>query len=472
MKNVQLRPHQRKAVDFIKTHPYCGLFLEMGLGKSLSTLAALYEIKPAGNILVIAPLKIARSTWVDEVEKWGFPLRTQSLIVNEKDKKLTRAKRHAEYDRVLHEPPKMYFMSQDLIHDLVDFYQDRKLPWPFPTVIIDESQGFKNFTSRRTKALKKVRPQISRLILLTGTPMPNGLMDIFSQMYLLDQGAALGKTLTSFRNRYFHSTLIVNGYPARFEPNPGADKVIHEKIAPLTMSMRNVKGILPKVVHDQISVYLPPSVQEEYSQFKQEMVTDAVVDGELTTVIAENAAVLSSKLIQFSTGHLYVDDQHNYVTTHTEKLDALVHVVSNIDSPILVAYRFKSERDEIHKRLTDEGYDVQIFDGTREMTARWNKREIPIMLIHPASAGHGLNLQHGGHHLVWYTLPWSPGEYAQTNARLARPGQEETVVIHEMITKNTFEERLPDILLKKKRGQDALLDYVAVDLPGHNRGGA
>lgn len=469
-----LKPHQQVVWDFIVRNPKCGIFLTAGGGKTLTVLTALAHVRPAGHILVVAPINIARSTWIDEVEKWGFPLRVRSLIVNERDKKLDRKKRLERYEAIWNDPPTMYFINVDLISDLIkemprekDGRKERIL-WPFSTVIIDESQTLKGYDGARFKALAQVAPATLRLIELTGTPTPNGLMDLWSQMYLLDGGLALGKNITAYRERFFDEVPIRGTDRVGYELKPGAAEVIHELVKHKVMSAENTTIPMPDVSIDDVNITLDADTMQAYKDFTKQQVLeladpDPKNPGTLT-ITADNAAILYGKQIQFASGTMYVDDQKNFAVIHEEKLQMAEYLIrNNSGSPVIIAYRFQSDKQQLLRYLTAAGHDTRAFDGSRAMVAEWNAGKIPVMLLQPASAGAGLNLQDGGHTLIWYTLPDSLEHYLQTNARLARMGQQHPVQIWRLITKNTRDARLPDSLKQKEMIQQGLLDAVRID---------
>lgn len=457
---IPFHDYQLVTKNFIMTHPYCGLFLEMGMGKTLITLSALYDLNPNGNVLVIAPKNIARSTWIDEINNWKFPLRTRSFVVDENDRPLGKKKRLEEYQRAIEETKQgifsVYFINRELVTDLV-----ANCPWIFPNVVIDEAQSFKTYNSARFKALKKVRPQISRLIELTGTPAPNGLMDLWGLIYLLDQGQRLGKTITEYRNTFFYPGMVVNGYPVQWIPKPGAEDEIYRRIADIVVSLKNTTLQLPPLTMNQINVYMTPEEQKLYDKMKKDQVL-TLADG--TDITAVNAAVLSAKLSQMASGALYIDDKHHYKVIHKAKLDQCVYMLRNIDSPVIIAYHFQTDKELLMTYLTTHGMDPQVFDGSNQMVRDWNDRKIPIMLIQPASAGHGLNLQKGGNTLIWYTIPWSLEEYQQCNARLYRQGQTDHVIIHHLLTANTIDAKILAAINKKDISQAALMDAVRLEV--------
>lgn len=471
-----LKPHQQVVLDFIMKTPKCGIFLTAGGGKTLTVLTALAHVRPAGHILVVAPINIARSTWVDEVEKWGFPLRVRSLIVNERDKKLDRKKRLQRYKDIWNDPPTMYFINVDLVNDLVKEMPREKhgrkerILWPFSTVIVDESQTLKGYDSTRFKALAQVSPATIRFIELTGTPTPNGLMDLWSQMYLLDGGLALGKNITAYRERFFDEVPIRGTDRVGYELKPGAAEMIHELVKHKVMSAENTSIPMPEVSIDDVNITLDADTLQAYKDFTKQQVLELAnpdpQDPGTLTITADNAAILYGKQIQFASGTMYVDDEHNYAVIHEEKLQMAEYLIRNNNgSPVLVAYRYRSDREQLLNYLNAAGYDTRAFDGSRAMVAEWNAGKIPVMLLQPASAGAGLNLQDGGHTLIWYTLPDSLEHYLQTNARVARMGQQHPVQIWRLITKNTRDERLPTSLYFKAMVQQGLLDAVRIDNP-------
>lgn len=509
-----LMDQQAAASQFIQTRPYAGVFLDMSGGKSLATLHALSKIQPAGHVLIIAPIKIARLSWISEIEKWGVNVRARSLIVDEKDRKLSREQRLSRYAELLDPktPPTLWFINQELIYDLVtwlpplDPHDRKKIPtprWPFPTVIIDESQGFKSASSQRFKAVRAARGQISRMILLSGTPAPNSLEDLWSQVYLLDMGQALGPTMTQYRMTYFESKIrLANGTQVNWQPCLGAKEAIYQRIDHLVMSAPTVarKPIPPMTFHN-IMVDMSNNSRQAYRTLANTLVLDIAqsagidpqADRTLSSVSATNKAVLRTKLVQLASGTIYLDDTEDveteeelqqfgvridvsmlptasqsltapngrqYAIVHNAKVTALLHLLRQQDSPVLIAYYFTCDRDIITNYLMFHGYDVRVFDGTRDMYEAWNRGEIQVMLIHPASAGHGLNLQDGGHTLVWYTLPASLEHYMQTNKRLHRVGQQHPVNVYQILTRGTIDEKLPGALEKKEHLQQSLIDAV------------
>ena len=453
---ISLHDYQRYSHDFILKNPYCGLFLTMGAGKTLTTLTALYDLNPQGNVLIIAPLNIARSTWLDEIKKWKFPFKTKSLLVDEKGKKLSKEKRLKAYKDAVSNTQKgdyyVYFINRDLIVDLIE-----NVPyWVFPNVIIDESQSFKSHDSKRFRSLKKVRPYIERMVLLTGTPAPNGIMDLWAQIYLLDQGERLGPNITTYRNRYFRPGVYVNNYPVNWMPLEGSEETIYNSIADIVISIKNTNLKMPPLTMNTINVYMDTKEKALYEKMKKESVL--TINGE--DIIAVNGAVLQGKLSQMASGALYTDDNHNFKVIHKAKLECCEYIINNTPTPLLIAYHFKSDKMMLMEYLTEKGINAEVFDGSPNMISRWNKRQIPVMLIQPASAGHGLNLQDGGSTLIWYTIPWSLESYLQTNARLYRQGQNEPTFIHHILTDQTIDSRILQAINNKDLSQNALLEAV------------
>lgn len=468
-----LRPHQAPVKDYIVQHPKCGIYLQMGGGKSLCTLTALAEVRPAGHILVIAPINIARSTWIQEIEKWGFPLRMRSFIVNDNDKKISKAKRLELYRQVWTDAPTMYFINVELVDDLVKNMPVQKIDgkktimWPFTTVIIDESQTMKSASSARFKAMDKVAESTIRLIELTGTPTPDGLMDLWSQMKLLDGGLALGSTISEYREKYFKVAMTVNNRPVKWEPLPGAEEAIYARVGHMVMSTDNSGIPMPDFSIDQVPIVLPKDVMKTYREFAKTLVLEladptALRQGKIV-ITADNQGILHGKLVQFASGTIYTDEQKNYAVIHEEKLAMTDYLLrNNGGSPTIVAYRFRSDKAQLLNYLTAAGHHVEVFDGSRSMIDRWNAGVIPVMLLQPASASHGLNLQDGGHTFIWYTLPGSLEHYLQANARLVRMGQENRVQIWTLVTKGTRDEKLPVNLARKDAVQKGLLNAVRI----------
>lgn len=451
-------PHQKLAENFMFNNKCCGLFLDAGSGKTLTTLSFIYKMNLPYHVLVIAPKNVARSTWTDEINKWGFPLRTKSLIVDNEDKPLTRKKRLEAYNQTITDPPTMYFINKDLVVDLCKNLPkiNNKPIWPFGIVVIDELQGFKSYKSERFKALKKQLPYIHRFIGLTGTPTPNGLMDLWPEIYLMDGGMRLGMNITAYRNMFFDAGLCVNGYPVNYNPKPGAENEIYRRVNDIVISVKNPNLNLPSITYNDCSVYMDKEELKIYKEFVKTQVLELGDD----TIIAANAAILQNKLSQMASGAIYTDPDHNYAIIHKRKLEQCEYLIENTGSPVLIAYHFKSDKEMLLSYFPN----AKLFDGTNSMIHAWNNREIPIMLVQPASAGAGLNLQQGGHTLIWYTLSWSLEEYIQMNARIYRKGQTEPVIIHHLLTDKTVDNKILAAINKKNLNEQALLDSVSATI--------
>lgn len=424
---------------------------------TLITLTALWRAAPSGHILVIAPKTIAKATWQNEIAKWGIPVRTKSLVVNERGKDLSRKKRLQLYEETLTEPPTMYFINREKITDLIKNLpkKDGTKIWPFRTVVVDELQSFKNYSSDRTKALSQVAPLCERLIGLTGTPTPQGLMDLWSEIYMLDGGQRLGKNITAYRNRWFKPTMIVNNHPVGWVPLPGAEEEIYALIKDLVISIKNPNIQLPPVTYNDIHVTLDPDEMELYKKFARE---SALILDDGKTVTAKNAGQLRIKLTQLASGSIYLEkgNSDSYRVIHEKKLDICEYIINNSSGNILIAYQFQADRNMLLNRFKDA---VQ-FDGSPEMLQKWNERKIPIMILNPASAGHGLNMQEGGHTLIWFTTPTNLEFYLQCNARLARQGQPDPVTIHHIIVDKTVDQGNLNLVKEKDEREERLIEAV------------
>lgn len=473
-----LHPYQQQAVDYILTHPVAGLFLDMGLGKTLITLTALQQLairgQINGHVLIIAPKRIAVNTWPSEIDKWdhlngtsfkqlsGISKKKRDLLYdelhtsNQETKEINQGLRQPT-DRTV--PASLYFINRELIPDLVKNFEKE---WPFTIVIIDELQSFKGYNSTRFKALRKVRNQIDRIIGLTGTPAPNSLMDLWAQITLLDNGQRLGKNITNYRNTFFYPGRRTDqGYPYEWILKPDAENAIYHNIDDIVISMKSNDYLqLPPVTFNTITVDMDKKERNVYNQLKKEHVL-SLVDG--SEIDAVNAAVLVGKLLQLANGALYADDtKTDIVELHQHKLDALEEIIdSSQGQPLLVFYWFKHDLARLKERFP-EGIE---FDGKPQTVAAWNNKQIPLMFLQPSSAGHGLNLQEGGHIIVWFALPfWSLELYQQGNARVARQGQTQPVIIHHILTHNTVDQQIINALMDKDEQQTSLIDAVKLHL--------
>ena len=434
---MTLHAYQEYAKDWILAHPYCGLLLDMGLGKTLTTLSAIDELKNIFGInykiLIIAPKKVAEETWSAEIEKWDFDL-TYSKVLGSTKKR----------EQALAEEADIYLINRENIVWLVEYY---KTKWPFDFVVIDELSSFKSSKAKRFRALRKVRPKIERVVGLTGTPAPNSLIDLWPQMYLLDRGERLETSQTRYKNKYFYPDKQ-NGYIVySWGLRPGSEDMIHKQIEDICISMKAKDYLkLPPRTDNVVPVQL--SNLAAYKQMEQ----DLVLDFKGQEVTAANAAVLVNKLLQLANGAIY-DDEKRVVSVHDDKLDALENIVEDSQGqPILVFYQYQHDLERIKARFP-QAEELEDLD-------RWNQGEIPILLCHPQSAGHGLNLQKGGHIIVWFGLTWSLEYYQQANARLDRQGQTEPVIVHHLVAQNTVDEKVLRVLQGKEEKQDMLLEAV------------
>lgn len=448
---MKFKPHDYQAhtTQFIIDHPESAIFLGMGMGKTISTLTAVNDLIrnrfETQKVLVIAPIRVARDTWPTEIDKWDHLAGlTVSPIIGTAKQREAAANRRAD----------IYTIGRENIPWLVKHHGSR---WPYDMVIIDELSSFKNPQAKRFKALKKVRPKIHRIVGLTGTPAPNSLLDIWAPFRLIDNGQRLGKYITHYRDQYFtpgrrNGTVVYN-----WNLRPGADQAIYDNIADITVSMRTTDYLqLPEATHQHITVQLPPKARKHIDTLKRDLVLDLDDD----TIDAANAATLSLKLQQLSGGAIYNETGDNYITIHDEKIQALAELVDQAQgNTMLVCYWFKHERD----RILDAIPGARVLD-TQQDFHDWNNGDIPVALIHPASAGHGLNLQAGGHIMVWYTTPWSLELYEQANARLHRQGQTEPVSIIHIDTADSIDQTVHQALTRKDTTQQALITAVKAQL--------
>ena len=410
------------------------------------------ELK-VSKVLVIAPLRVARDTWAAEKEKWDH-LKDLDISVIVGDLKTRKAAVSAA--------AQIYIINRENIKWLVEYYDKNGLRWDFDCVVIDELSSFKNYQSQRFKWLRKVRPFVKRWIGLTGTPTSNGLMDLFSEIGILDGGERLGRFIGRFRESYFKpgSMNPSTGVVFSYVPRPGAEEKIYERISDITISMKALDYLhLPDCIYVNHEVEMSPSEQRFYDQLKR----DLIIPTEDGDIDAANAASLSNKLLQMSNGAVY-DENKEARYIHSRKLEMLEDLIEAANGqPVLIAYWFKHDRTRIIEHLTAAGYVPRDIKATEDIVA-WNNRQIPVALIHPASAGHGLNIQSGGHILIWFGLTWSLELYQQTNARLWRQGQQETVTIHHIVTKNTVDEDVLAALASKDVTQEKLIAAVKAQL--------
>ena len=443
-------PHdyQAYAIDYIETHPIAAVLLDMGLGKTVISLTAiadlLFDSFVAHRVLVIAPLRVARDTWPAEIGKWAH-LQHLTYTVAVGNAKERRA--------ALMQSADITIINRENLAWLIE---ESGFPFDYDTVVIDELSSFKNHQSKRFKVLMRVRPTVKRVIGLTGTPSSNGLMDLWAEFRLLDLGERLGRFITQYRYEYFTPDKRNGDIVYSYKPLPYAEEAIYRKISDITISMKSTDHLkMPELVSTQYEVRLSEDETERYADLKQELILQ-LPDGEVT---AANAAALTQKLAQLANGAIYADTG-DVIEFHERKLDALEDIIESANGkPVLVAYWFRHDLQRIRNRFT-----VRELKSSKDI-ADWNKGEIPLAVIHPASAGHGLNLQSGGSTLVWFGLTWSLELYQQTNARLWRQGQNaRTVVIQHIVTKGTIDERILKALQAKDKTQAALIEAVKADL--------
>ena len=446
---MKYKPHsyQEYAIRYIETHPISALLIDMGLGKTSITLTAirnlLFDSFEVCKVLVIAPLRVAKNTWTDEIKKWEhLSTLTYSLIIGNENERLS----------ALNEQTDIYIINRENVDWLVN---KSGYKFDFDMVVIDELSSFKNHQSKRFKSLMKVRPLVKRIVGLTGTPSSNGLMDLFAEFKILDMGKRLGYFIGQYRNTYFKPDKMNGPIVYSYKPLPNAENAIYEKISDITVSMKANEYLkMPELLTSNYVVELSNSEKNQYDEMKKSLVLE-ITDGEIT---ASNAASLSNKLCQLSNGAIY-DDEQNIVEIHDRKLEALEDIIESMNGkPLLIAYWYRHDLERIKS-----SFSVREIK-TSEDISDWNDGKIPVALIHPASAGHGLNLQNGGSTLVWFGLTWSLELYQQTNARLYRQGQKNTVVIQHIITKGTIDEQILKVLQKKNKTQADLIDAVRADL--------
>ena len=446
---MKYKPHsyQEYAIRYIETHPISALLIDMGLGKTSITLTAirnlLFDSFEVCKVLVIAPLRVAKNTWTDEIKKWEhLSTLTYSLIVGNENERLS----------ALNEKADIYIINRENVDWLVN---KSGYKFDFDMVVIDELSSFKNHQSKRFKSLMKVRPFVKRIVGLTGTPSSNGLMDLFAEFKILDMGKRLGYFIGQYRNTYFKPDKMNGPIVYSYKPLPNAENAIYEKISDITVSMKANEYLkMPELLTSNYVVELSNSEKNQYDEMKKSLVLE-ITDGEIT---ASNAASLSNKLCQLSNGAIY-DDEQNIVEIHDRKLEALEDIIESMNvKPLLIAYWYRHDLERIKSRFSVRKIK------TSEDISDWNDGKIPVALIHPASAGHGLNLQNGGSTLVWFGLTWSLELYQQTNARLYRQGQKNTVVIQHIITKGTIDEQILKALQKKNKTQADLIDAVRANL--------
>lgn len=439
--------YQKYATDFILTHPIAAVFLEMGLGKSVITLTALFDLILdqflIRKVLVIAPLRVARDTWPLEIRKWDhLSGLTYSVAVGNESERRTALMRAAD----------IYIINRENVDWLIT---KSGIPFDFDMMVIDELSSFKSHQAKRFKSLLKARPSVKRIVGLTGTPSSNGLMDLWAEFRLLDLGQRLGRYISHYRAAYFMPDKRNAEVIFSYKPLSGAEDAIYQRISDVTISMKSCDYLkLPECVINEVPVVMNDKEMAVYDRFREDMVTK-IKDKEID---AANAAVLSGKLLQMANGAVY-DEEKVSCHIHDRKLDALEDLIEGANGkPVLIAYWYQHDAERIRAR-----FPVREIKTSQDIED-WNAEKISAAIIHPASAGHGLNLQAGGSTLIWFGLTWSLELYQQTNARLHRQGQKDTVIIHHIIAKDTIDEDVMKTLRKKEKTQDALINAVRANL--------
>lgn len=455
---MRYSPHeyQRYVIDYIKKNPVAAVFLDMGLGKTSITLTALddllFDSFDVHKILVVAPLRVARNTWSSEIEKWEHLQDLQySIVVGTEKERKTALEKRAD----------IYIINRENVQWLVEKSGKQ---FDYDMVVVDELSSFKNHEAKRFRAFMKVRPTVKRIVGLTGTPSSNGLMDLFAEFKLLDMGERLGRFIGAYRANFFRPDKMNGPIVYSYKPIPGAESMIYNRISDITISMKATDYLkMPELISSRYEVQMDDVEKQKYEEFKKDLVLE-IEDGEITAV---NAASLSGKLSQMANGAVYSDDL-TVMQIHDRKLDALEDIIEAANGkPVLVAYWFKHDLTRIAERLRKLKVIYQKLDSD-ESIRKWNEKELQVGLIHPASAGHGLNLQSGGSTMVWFGLTWSLELYQQTVARLWRQGQtENTVVIQHIVTAGTIDERILKALEQKDNTQSALIDAVKAEVSGH-----
>lgn len=448
---MQFKPHAyqdyciQKIIDIKKI----GLFLDMGLGKTVTTLTAIRELKcnrfEVRKVLIIAPKKVAEGTWTREKDKWEHTkiLRVSQVLGSQ-----------AKRIRALNTPADLYITNRENVVWLVDYYRN---DWPFDMVVIDESSSFKSHSAKRFKALASVSGHIDRLVELTGTPSPNGLNDLWSQVYLLDGGERLGKRYTQFREHYFDPGDRGQNVIYNYKPKQGSEESIMAKISDICVSMKAEDYLqLPPVTFHEVPVVLDPKAQKAYRELEKKMILELPEEEEISVT---SAAALSNKLLQLSNGAVY-DDDHNVHEVHNCKIEAFMELIESLQGkPALVFYNFQHDRSRILKALEKTKLAVRELKRPEDEDA-WNHREVDVLLAHPASSAYGLNLQDGGNHVIWFGLTWNYEQYTQANKRLHRQGQTERVIIHHLVCTGTRDEDVMAALSRKEDVQDYVMQSL------------
>ena len=452
---MEFKPHdyQKYATEFIESHPIAAVILQMGLGKTVCTLTAIeplmYDTFEVSKVLIVAPLRVAKVTWSDEIDKWDHLSHlTYSVAVGSEKERLSALKKKAD----------LYMINRENLQWLIE---KSGLPFDYDMVVLDELSSFKSWQSKRFRAFMKVRPKVQRVVGLTGTPSSNGLMDLFAEFKCLDMGERLGRFITQYRNAFFIPDRMNGQVVYSYKPRPFAEEEIYRRIGDITISMKALDHLkMPELIENRYPVYMDDGEKQQYESMKKDLILPYLENEAIT---AANAAALSGKLCQMANGAVY-SDEGSVAHIHDRKLDALEDIIEAAQGPILLCYWFKHDLERITKKLDELKVEYARIssDGSIRM---WNEGKFQVGLIHPASAGHGLNLQAGGNHIVWFGLTWSLELLEQTNARLWRQGQRaETVVVQYLVTAGTIDERILDAISKKEKDQNALIDAVKAQL--------
>ena len=452
---MEFKPHdyQKYATEFIESHPIAAVILQMGLGKTVCTLTAIehlmYDTFEVSKVLIVAPLRVAKVTWSDEIDKWDHLSHlTYSVAVGSEKERLSALKKKAD----------LYMINRENLQWLIE---KSGLPFDYDMVVLDELSSFKSWQSKRFRAFMKVRPKVQRVVGLTGTPSSNGLMDLFAEFKCLDMGERLGRFITQYRSAFFIPDRMNGQVVYSYKPRPFAEEEIYRRIGDISISMKALDHLkMPELIENRYPVYMDDGEKQQYESMKKDLILP-YLENEATT--AANAAALSGKLCQMANGAVY-SDEGSVVHIHDRKLDALEDIIEAAQGPILLCYWFKHDLERITKKLDELKVEYARIssDGSIRM---WNEGKFQVGLIHPASAGHGLNLQAGGNHIVWFGLTWSLELLEQSNARLWRQGQRaETVVVQYLVTAGTIDERILDAVSKKEKDQNALIDAVKAEL--------
>ncbi|MBP5411508.1 MAG: DEAD/DEAH box helicase [Lachnospiraceae bacterium] len=457
---MMFRPHdyQRYCIDRILGAEKLGLFLDMGLGKTVITLTAIQELIynrfAVSRVLIIAPKKVAEATWSTEAAKWEHLQHLRfSLILGSEQKRI----------RAIYAPADVYVINRENVVWLVDYLRNN---WCFDMVVIDESSSFKNHRAKRFKSLTWIQPHVKRLIELTGTPAPNSLADLWAQLYLLDEGKRLGRNITAFRDSFFRANTH-GGHFTTYEETEGAAQEIQSRISDICISMKSEDYLqLPELVYDVVPVKLDDRAQNAYNEMEREMlleIDEAVID-------AGSAAALSNKLLQLCNGAVYTEEG-NWVALHNCKIEAFMELIERLNGqPALVFYNFKHDRERLVTALTKAKKRVRLLQTPEDADA-WNRRELDVLLAHPASCAYGLNLQQGGNHVIWFGLNWSLELFLQANKRLHRQGQTSAVIVHELAVQNSRDMDVIAALQDKDATQDALIESLKVRIRQVKNGG-